>query len=86
MCSYTKEEAWKRSCCKQVICLNTLEVFDSATKAANKYNTYKQTILKSCKNQKFSAGKSKTGEKLRWMFYKNYVELNKEDCKEELVL
>ena len=27
-----------------------------------------------------------TGESLNWMFYKNYVELNKEDCKEELVL
>lgn len=84
ICNYTKEESRRRSCYKQVICLNTLEVFDSATTAANKYNTYIQGISKSCKNQCFSAGKSENGEKLKWMFYKNYIELNKN--KEELVV
>lgn len=58
---------------KKVICLNTLEVFDTIAAAALKYGIKDQsTISKNCKGKRKSAGKNKFGEQLRWQYYADY--------------
>jgi len=57
---------------KKVINLNTMEIFNSVKEAHIKY---KGDISKCCKGKTKSAGKHpETGEKLRWMYYDEYIE------------
>ena len=58
---------------KQVICLNTGEIFDSLTSAA-KFSGLKQatSICRCCKRERKTAGKHPiTQERLRWSYYNN---------------
>jgi len=58
---------------KQIICLNTNEIFNSITEAHNKYNILVSNISVCCRNIKKSAGKHPiTGEKLIWMYYEDW--------------
>lgn len=57
---------------RKVICLNTLEIFDCAKYAGDKYNTTNSNILKCCKQKQKSAGHSKKGQPLIWMYYEEY--------------
>ena len=56
---------------RQVICLTTGEIFDSITQAKQ---TYKGSIDRACQGKQKTAGvHPETGEKLRWMYYDEYL-------------
>jgi len=57
---------------KQVICLNTKEVFSSALEASIKYNIDNSAIIKCCKGKLKSTGKI-NNNKMIWMYYKDYI-------------
>jgi group I intron endonuclease len=59
---------------KQVICINTGEVFNFIYEAKDKYNINGNTIIQECcKGRYKSAGKHpETGEPLRWMYYNDF--------------
>ena len=60
-----------------VICLETKEIFDNKAKAMNKYHVTKG-IDNACKNQNRYCGRDPiTNSPLHWMYYKDYLELNK---------
>ena len=62
---------------REVICLNTKEIFPSAKRAGEKYGVDYSQIGKVCRKvPKYnSAGKHpQTKEKLKWMFYKEYLQ------------
>jgi len=61
---------------RKVICLNTHEVFDCAKYAGKKYNTTNSNILKNCKQVQKTAGHSKDGQPLVWMYYEEYQKEN----------
>jgi len=59
---------------KQVICLNTKEVFNSALEASKKYNIDNSAIIKCCKGKLKSAGKNTiNNNKMVWMYYEDYI-------------
>lgn len=75
----------KTNICKQIICLNTKEVFQSALQAL-KISTAKSPygINKTCRNEyKYSGHHYITGEKLRWMYYDDYLKLQRSDINDE---
>lgn len=60
---------------KKVVCINTLEVFDTITQASNHYNA--KDISRCCLGKKKSAGKlPETKEPLKWMYYEDYIKKN----------
>lgn len=60
---------------RNVICLNTLEEFDTLKQAGEKTKTSSTGILNACKNKNNTAGRhSITGEPLRWMYLDDYKE------------
>lgn len=71
---------------KKVICLNTLEIFDTADEAAIKYNIGSGNkngtqIIACCrKNRKLkTCGKLSNGEKIVWMYYSEYLNASNEE-------
>jgi len=78
-CDYNPKEEMKNNRYHiKVNCLTTGEIFNSITIAQEKYNTY--SISKVCKGKYNSSGiHPKTGEKLKWMYYSEYIKLLKED-------
>lgn len=59
---------------KKVICLNTLEIYESAFYLRKKFGL---RVDKVCNGKRKSAGKHLiTGEPLRWMYYDEYNEIN----------
>jgi len=63
---------------KQVICITTNEIFKSQTNASKKYYISPSGISSCCNGKQKSAGKHpETGEKLKWMYYDEYILLNK---------
>ncbi len=66
---------------RKVICLNTEEVFVSGTEASKSIGVSKSTIFKACKfiNSIKTAGfHPETGERLRWMYYDEYLKESKD--------
>lgn len=60
---------------KRVICLNTMEIFQTITQA-NQY--YKTTYVGACCQEKCKyAGKLEDGTRLQWMYYEEYLKLSK---------
>jgi len=55
---------------KQIICLNTLEVFDSIQSAAKKYNLLATSISKACRGVIEYCGKDTFGHGMCWSYYK----------------
>lgn len=63
---------------KKVICLTTMEVFDSVTIASKYINRSVSHVTACCRGRKKSAGIDPlTGEKLIWMYYEEYIGGNK---------
>ena len=61
---------------KKVICLNNLQVFGSAEKAASYYGLRTSTgISKCCLGIRKCSGKNELNESLRWMYYDDYKKL-----------
>ena len=60
----------------KVICLNTLEIFNSLNEAADKYNILYVCISSCCRKISKSAGKLPDGTKLKWMYYDEYLKEN----------
>jgi len=58
---------------KEVICLNTNEVFNGVIEASKKCNIIKTSIYKCCKGWQKSAGNLPDGTKLKWMYYEEYL-------------
>lgn len=65
---------------KKVICLTTGDVFNSKVEAGEKYNMKNSGhIADCCSNKRKSCGKhTTTGEKLKWMYYDDYLKLQEE--------
>ena len=53
---------------KRTICINTGEIFNSASEAGRKYNIPVGNISKCCRGEYKSAGKDKDGNKLIWKY------------------
>lgn len=62
-----------------VICLNTLEIFESGAEAKRKMKLTKGVcITDACKgNRKYSGKHPITHEPLRWMYLEDYTKINK---------
>lgn len=61
---------------RSVICLNTLEVFDTITDAAQRINIISSSkISMVCRGERKSCGKLPNGEKLKWMYYDEFKAL-----------
>jgi len=59
---------------KQVICLNTKEIFSSAVEASKKYDIDNSAITKCCRGKLKSAGKNSIdNNKMVWMYYEDYI-------------
>lgn len=61
---------------KKVVCLNTLEVFESAVEASKAKNANHSKLCMCCRGERKSCGKTENGEPLTWMFYENYLKEN----------
>lgn len=61
---------------KPVICLNTMKIYDSLTSAANKTGMHKESI-RNCCHHIHKYVHLKDGTLQQWMFYEEYLELQK---------
>lgn len=77
----------------KVVCLNTLEIFDSSSEAGRKYNINRSNILCCCKNNRYSrgkinnckyAGKLSDGTPLVWRYYEDYINMTEEEIYEAI--
>lgn len=70
-----------------VVCTTTGEVFESISRAVKEYNilNMRSHIGSWCKGKKkFNfLGKDKNGNKLRWMYYEDYIKLTDKEREEE---
>lgn len=66
------EDGWGVKKC--VICLNTLDVYWTIENASISTNVDRASISKCCSHNRKSAGKSKNGKKLVWMFLDEFLE------------
>lgn len=62
--------------CRRVVCLTTDKIFKSMTDAVNEYNLKFYDGIRLCckKKQSYSGIHPLTGEKLKWMYYEDYLE------------
>ena len=74
----TGKEAWNKT---KIICLNTLEMFDSIHKASRLYNLQVANIHKNLQHKIKSCGNI-NGIKLVWCYYDEYKNLSEEEIKE----
>ena len=72
---------------KRVICLNNLKIFDSPKFALQWCRTTSIDLIRMCcRGEIKTAGEDKnTHEKLKWMYYEDYLKLNNKDNIEEKV-
>lgn len=63
----------EKNICRPIICLNTNQVFVSATDASNYYNISHCGIIRCCKNTQNTSGSLSDGTRLTWMFYSDYL-------------
>lgn len=69
----------------KVICLNTLQVFNSIAAACRYYNINTQAgVSMCCKGKRKSCGKLDDGTKLIWMFYNDYIKLTDSEKEQKL--
>lgn len=64
---------------KKVVLLNTLEIFNSAIEAANKYHLSTSPLHRCCNHKSLSAGKDENRNKLVWRYYTEFINMSKED-------
>lgn len=73
------------ACSKEVILLNTLEVFESRGLAAKKYGLVKHDIIRCCNHKtKYGGNNSELGN-LVWMDYNEYLNSSEEVIQERLL-
>lgn len=71
----------------KVICLNTGKVYASIIEASNDYHIKSSSnILACCVGKYKSAGKNDKGEKLRWMYYDEYLGLTDDEKEQYMML
>ena len=70
---------------KKVICLNTLETFINMRVASKKYNLQFKNIHKCCIGERKYCGEV-NGIGMMWEYYNNYLELNKSDIENRMIL
>lgn len=64
----------------QIICLTTSKIFGSIRKGSEHYNNIeRRNISKCCKGLRESAGKLPDGTPLKWMYYKDFLQLTEEE-------
>ena len=63
--------------CKKIICLNNHKIFNSIMDASKFYKIDRGHISHCCNGKQKTAGKLPDGTKLKWMFYDEYLKLNK---------
>lgn len=73
LCDYNKEDSRQRSCCTKVICLDTMEIFNSQQEAADKTLSDRGGIGYVCRNNRKSVLSKKYNKHLRWMYYEDYI-------------
>ena len=80
------EEYWDwvyNATVKKVICLETLQIYQDANKAARAVGLKAGScILQCCKGRQKSAGKLPDGTKLHWMYYQDYLKLSNKEKQE----
>ena len=64
---------------KSIICLETKEIFDTTSEAGQIKNINRNNITNCLTKRSNSAGKDLNGNKLHWMYYSEYLELNKKE-------
>ena len=64
---------------KQVICLNTLKIYDSAGEASKETGVNHSKICMCCRGERKSCGKDEQGNKLVWMYYEDYITSSQEE-------
>lgn len=69
---------------RKVICLNTGEVFNTMKEASNRYKAPYHHICSCCTGDRLSSGIDENGNKLVWMYYKDYKKLTKEEIAEKI--
>lgn len=73
ICDYTKEKSQERSRYVKVVCITTRKAFKSLTDAAKFYATRRMDIKSCCDGKREYSG-TYNSEKLKWMFYEDYIE------------
>ena len=68
---------------RSVICVNTGEVFKTIAQANVVTGADVNSIRRSCKTKRNSAGKDKNGKPLYWMYYEEYIKQQENLIKEE---
>lgn len=58
---------------KEIICLNNLQIYSSAREIQEKLGISYKSISNCCTGRSKSSGKDKNGDKLKWMFYNEYL-------------
>lgn len=78
---------------KKIVCLNTREIFNTISEAADKYNTgtdfdnLSRGIGLCCKGKySYSGTVINTGEKLVWAYYEDYINMSEEDIINKLII
>lgn len=61
---------------KKVICLNTMELFSSATSASKDKGCNHSKLCMCCRGERKSCGTNNNGDKLHWMYYTDYLQQN----------
>lgn len=69
---------------KQVVCLNTGEIFETIQKAANKYGATINRITKCCLGKNYSSGKI-DDEKLVWAYYNDYIHMSSTEITNKII-
>ena len=59
---------------KKIICLNNKKVFNTLKEASDYYNVLRTGISACCRGVYKSSGTDKEGNKLFWMYYKDYLD------------
>ena len=66
----------------KVVLLNTLEIFDTMTEGANKYNISSSNNISLCCSKSIkSCGKDENGTPLVWRYYEDYLNMTEEEIK-----
>lgn len=63
---------------RKFVCVNTGEIFTSASEIKPEYNVYGSSVYKCCRGQQKTTGRLPDGTPLKWMYYEDYIKLNKQ--------
>lgn len=84
ICS-ANDDSWKYINSIPIILLNSGEVFDSISDAANKYNISVTSIVDCCKSKSSYAGKDNDGNPLVWMYKTDFEAASNEEIHDKKI-